>query len=273
MIRSLHQLYSFLHLTKDELDDLLGTVEYLYYPRSNPKKKFGDFQREDDGQIKYRDLLIPRYRLKTIQKRISQLLHNTQFPTYMFGSIRGRNHIMNARQHLTQTYFLTVDLFKFFPYINHHHVFNMFRQHEFSADVARILTKLTTYKKSLPQGAPSSPVIANLVFLPTAKELNSFTKANNIIFSCFLDDLSFSSNTCFKKLTPEILHIIRSNGFCPSNKKIHYRRDCCEITGLIVRESQLHLITEMKMRAQSNLQLKAYVNSIAKINRISTTDD
>ncbi len=270
MIRSLHQLYSFLHLTKDELDGLLRTVEYLYYPRLNPKKKFGDFQREDDGQIKYRDLLIPHYSLKTKQKRISQLLHNTQFPPYMFGSIRGTNHIMNAQQHLTQTYFLTVDLFKFFPYISHHHVFNMFRQHGFSADVARILTKLTTYKKSLPQGAPSSPVIANLVFLPTAKELNRFAKENKITFSCFLDDLSFSSNTCFKKLTPEILHIIRSNGFCPSNKKIHYRKDCCEITGLIVRESQLHLITEMKMRAQSNLQLKAYVNSIAKINRIST---
>ncbi len=271
MIQSLHKLYSFLHLTKDELDGMLNRIDELYQPKSNPKKKFGDYQRDDNGKIKNRDLLIPSYRLKVLQKRISSLLHSTAFPEYMFGSIRGRNHIMNAQQHLEQTYFLTIDLYKFFPNIDHHQVFKTLKQNGFAPKIARILTKLTTYRSSLPQGAPSSPAIANLVFQSAAKELNNLARANDLIFSTFLDDLSFSSKTCFRTLTNDILNIIKSNGFCPANNKIHYRKNCCEITGLIVQGTQLRLIPEMKQRAKNNQQLRAYVKSIEKANRTRTT--
>jgi len=235
MIKSLPNLYSFLHLTKSELNVIVNSTGNLYYSKNSPKKKYGEFQRDVQGHIKCRDLLIPCYPLKKIQKRINDLLHSIELPDYMYGSIRGKNHIMNALQHLEQEYFLTTDLKNFFPNINHHQVFHMFCNNGFSPSVSRILTKLTTYNKSLPQGATSSPVIANLVFVDTAQQLALLSEKHNIIFTAFLDDLSFSSKYCFKYLVSQILHMLKENSFHPSYSKIHYRRYRCEITGLIVR--------------------------------------
>ncbi|HAO08983.1 MAG TPA: hypothetical protein DCQ50_18840 [Chryseobacterium sp.] len=106
MIKSLHNLYSYLHIAPKDLDEILLHIDLYYKKRCNPKKKFGEFQRNKKGEIKYRDLLVPHFRLKSTQLHISELLHKSEFPPFMFGSIRNRNHIFNAMQHLNQTNFL-----------------------------------------------------------------------------------------------------------------------------------------------------------------------
>ncbi len=123
----------------------------------------------------------------------------------MFGSVPKKNHIMNARQHLNQTHFLTIDSKSFFTNITHYQVHEMFLDHGFSYSTSHILTKLTTYHGALPQGAPSSPVIANLVFFNTAKKLFDFANSHDIIYTNYLDDQSFSSKGSFKELVPGIL--------------------------------------------------------------------
>ncbi|HAO08984.1 MAG TPA: hypothetical protein DCQ50_18845 [Chryseobacterium sp.] len=142
----------------------------------------------------------------------------------------------------------------------------MFVAQGFSPSVARILTKITTYQKSLPQGAPSSPIIANLVFLPAARELYQLASDNNITFSAFLDDLSFSSNSDFKQMIPDILHVLYKKNFFPALNKIHYRTTTCEITGLIVSGKKLNLIPEMRKKARTNVYIKAYKASVQSKN-------
>ncbi len=56
----------------------------------------------------------------------------------------------------------------------------MYLLYKFSPTVARVLTQLTTYKGRIPQGAPTSPMIANLVFVKTGKKLEEFAKENNL---------------------------------------------------------------------------------------------
>jgi RNA-directed DNA polymerase len=109
-------------------------------------------------------------------------------------------------------------------------------------DTANVFTKLTTLKGVLPQGAPSSPVIANLVAVEMIKEISSFVEPFNITFTSYLYDLCFSSNTNFKRLVPEIIAMIKRNYFFPAYKKIHYRIGSCEITGLIVSGNELRII-------------------------------
>src|SRR6266542_2197322 len=122
MIKGLPNLYSFLHLTQTGLNKILDKIDKYYKPKREPKKKYGEYQRDNRGRIKYRDLLVPIYPLKLAQQRINDLLQNIDLPDYMFGSIPKRNHIINAQQHLNQTHFLTIDLKKFFPNINHFQV-------------------------------------------------------------------------------------------------------------------------------------------------------
>jgi len=266
MIKSLPNLYSFLKLSEAQLTAIIENLDYFYTFRRQPKIKYGEFQKDNIGEIRYRELLIPGYILKSKQKIIAEFLSKIDLPDYMFGSVIRKNNILNAQQHLNHNYFFTVDLKKFFQNISHHQVYNMFIVIGFSPAVSRILTKLTTYRSCLPQGAPSSPVIGNLILKNTSDKLFNLAKTNNITFTTFLDDLSFSSKDCFKKLIAEIIDIIKQGGFYPSYNKIHYRKAYCEITGLFIKGNILELPYKMAKRAQRNVFLQQYQRRVQEYN-------
>lgn len=131
----------------------------------------------------------------------------------------------------------------------------MFLDLDFFCATARNLTQFATYNESLPQGAPTSPVIANLIFLNTCKKVRKYVNENNITFTTFLDDISFSSPNGFKKHATGILNIIKANRFFLNQDKIHYQLNRCEITAWIVSKGKLKLIPEMKRNAKENLHI------------------
>lgn len=259
MIKSLFNLRSYLALTPREILALKENCKYRF--ANPPKKKYGQPQMHN-GQIKRRNVLIPEPDLKKCQQKIHRLLSELPLPASMYGGVRNRNHISNAVLHLNQSFFLTIDLKDFFKRISHNQVYKMFLDIGCSIGVAHTLTKLTTINGGLPQGAPSSPIVANLVFRDTVVELEEFACTHGLRFSCFVDDLTFSSRENFQELTPQLLSILRKNGFLPCNKKIHYRRGYCEITGIYVKGNKLSVRHKMKNRAKHILQLNNYVNLI-----------
>ncbi|MGG9964071.1 reverse transcriptase family protein [Ferruginibacter sp. SUN106] len=267
MIKSLPNLYSFLRLPEKIVSCITKNIGNYYLPKLKPKKKYGDFQRDNWGNIKYRELFVPDFILKSRQQYIARLLNQVHLPHYMYGSIEGKNNIQNAQQHLNKKYFLTIDLKNFFTNINHHQVYKMFYLLGFSPSVSRVLTQLTTYQASLPQGAPSSPVIANLIFLNTADKLYALAKSNNITFTTFLDDLTFSSNYDFKDIVPKIISFISDDRFQVAYEKIHYRKDYCEITGLFVKGGVLELPYVMQNKVRLNYCLRAYKNLVQQYNQ------
>lgn len=262
MIKSLPNLYSYIGSSEETLVEITRDISSLYAKRTQSKRKFGEEQINKYGDIQYRDLLVPHFKLKILQQRINYLLQRISLPKAMFGSVKRKNNILNAAQHLNHKYFLTIDLKNFFPNINNHQVFKMFHANDFSHATARVLTQLTTLKGSLPQGTPSSPVIANLVVVDLINEISAYVAPFNITFTSYLDDFSFSSNTCFKNLVPQILNIIKKHGFFPAHKKIHYCIGGCEITGIIVSGSKLKVTPVMKRKAYSNVRLAAYVKRV-----------
>jgi RNA-directed DNA polymerase len=266
MIKSLPNLYSRIGVRKDEADILIKENAAFYRTKTQPKKKFGENQIDEYGDIRFRDLEVPHFKLKMVQTRINALLQQISLPDNMYGSVIGKDNIKHAGQHLNHYNFLTIDLKDFFTKINYRTVFRMLLSHGFSYDTANVLTQLTTLRGVLPQGVPSSPVIANLVALDMIREISTFIKPFNITFTTYLDDLCFSSNSNFKCLVAEILVIIRNNYFFPAYKKIHYRTKCCEITGLIVRGNELKITQQMKMKSYTNIHLRAYVERVKKYN-------
>lgn len=162
-------------------------------------------------------------------------------PEYAYGGIKNRDNIVNAKQHQGKKYKFTTDLKDFFPSISNKSVYAMFINNKFSPDVSSILTKLTTYKGSIPQGAPTSTTLANLVFCQTGKNLYEFSKKNELTFTSFVDDLSFSSKKDFKDKVPYILEIITKD-YKISHQKTHYSRNP-NITGLHPMNNWLKLPT------------------------------
>lgn len=254
-----------LGLKRKELCHIIDNIDNYYYELRKPKTKYGEPQRDKKG-VRYRDLLPSKELLKGVQQKFNFLLQRIELPQYAYGSVKGANNFLNAAAHVGNKYFFLVDLKNFFPNITHNQVFKMFLRNSFFPAASSILTKLTTYRGGLPQGAPTSPVIANLVFAETGNKLGETIKDDKIIFTSYLDDLTFSSKSDFKPLTFKLLEILKNDKFYIHHKKIQYKTYKPEITGVIIYRNKLHAIPSMKKRAEENQHIAAYVKSLAEFN-------
>jgi RNA-directed DNA polymerase len=229
---------------------------------------------DKNGKPKSRTLNPSHNRLKVIQKRIQKnILLKLQLPDYAFGAVKGRDNVDNANVHKGKKFKFTTDLRNFFPSISHTRVFKMFRSYSFSPEVSRLLTQLTTYKGRLPQGSPTSSTIANLVFVKTGKNLDSFARNHNITFTSFIDDLTFSSPYDFKSISSEILEMVKKDGFKISYNKTNYSRSPI-VTGIHPMNNYLRLPTtfddKLKLDTitpETRRGLLQYKTKVDKINK------
>lgn len=240
MILKPSRLAYYLNLELNELEMLISELEKYYYEKK-------ELKRNDDGSTKYKNSK-PQYRvfhpskgiLKNVQKRIkNKILNKIDLPSFIHGGVHNKDNISNAKVHQGKKYNFRTDLSNFFPSINHRMVYKMFIDNSFSPDVSRLLTKLTTYKGVVPQGIPTSTHIANLVFLPVDIKIKNFCRENRIIYTRFVDDLSFSSQKDFKNQTSGILKIIDENQFRVNHSKTFYKVGPTLTTGVISKNNNL----------------------------------
>lgn len=236
-----HLLY-ILKVKKERLNFIIEHLSDFYYSFEKIKidHATGKPRLDSQGKQEKRQLNAPNDELKKIQKCLYIFLkNNTLLPTYVFGGVKGQNNIRNARYHQGNKYFFTTDLKSFFPSINNCHVYDMFIREGCTPSIARILTKITTLNYELPQGTPTSTIIANLVFKPHGNRLAELALKNNIKFSMFVDDITMSSKKDFKNLIPVILDIIKSSGFSINHRKTHYKTKNPIVTGIICHNNRL----------------------------------
>ncbi len=231
MINTFKHLAYQLKVKRSEIESIISNIDKYYTEKVIIK----------EGKKKPRIINPSHNRLKVIQKRIQkQILLEIEIPDYAFGAVKGRDNVDNANVHKGKKYKFTTDLRNFFPSVNHHQVFQMFRMNGFSPEVSRVLTQLTTYKGRIPQGAPTSSTIANLVFVKTGKNLDAFAKENQITFTSFVDDLTFSSPFDFKDKTNVIVEMVQKDGFKISHNKTYHSRNPI-VTGVIPMNNYLRL--------------------------------
>ena len=168
--------------------------------------------------------------------RLNRILQRLKLPKAMHGSIRGRSCLSNARPHINAQAWLQLDVKDFFPSITSARVYAMFaRDCGCSPDVARLLTQLTTADGRLPQGFPTSPMIANLVARPLARRLAKLALQHGAAFTQYLDDMTISGPEHVLRLKNTALRIIRQEGFSVSPDKVKLRKGQeCVVTGVRV---------------------------------------
>ena len=208
------------------------------------------------------------------------MLRKAKIPNYVYGGIKGKNNVLNARYHQGNKFVFTTDLKSFFPSISYKQVFNMFLREGCTPTIARILTKITTINYQVPQGIPTSTLIANLVFKPTGEKIALLAKKNHIKFTTFVDDITLSCKVDFKALIPSFLSIIQKDGFTINHKKTHYKTKNPVITGVICQNNRLlpplgykkkMAILKKKCETEENFigpqiqGLSNYLESISKI--------
>lgn len=148
------------------------------------------------GKDKVRHIDHPAPELLDVQRRIVRfVLAPLGFNDAAHGGVRGRSPASNAAVHRGKRCIVKLDVKNFFPSVKHKRVYRMFRQeHGFGKDVARLVTRLVTLRGSLPQGAATSPAVANHFAAPVDQCLTSSVEKHGLAYSRFVDDLTISGD-------------------------------------------------------------------------------
>ncbi|WP_051929384.1 reverse transcriptase domain-containing protein [Flavobacterium sp. 83] len=144
----------------------------------------------------------------------------------------------NLRFHKNQPKVFTLDLEHFFPSITIEKVEKEFRELGYSKMVSKLLSRLCTKDGSLPQGAPTSPYLSNLIFKDADEAISDYCKQHKIRYTRYADDLSFSGDFNENKLLHKVTEVIEKlNLKINKNKtKLMMPNTRQTVTGIVVNE-------------------------------------
>ncbi len=194
----------------------------------------------------------PKDRLRRGQRRLLRgLLERVPPHEAAHGFVPGRSPLTHATLHAGKRRVMRVDLRCFFGSVHAARVRGVFRALGYPPRVARLLAGLCTTttpadvasgwpwrQPHLPQGAPSSPWLANLVAWRLDARLTGLARAFGAAYSRYADDLTFSGEDVGPRLLARVEEVVVDEGFVPNPLKtrITGRGASQRVTGLVVNQ-------------------------------------
>ena len=201
-----------------------------------------------------RHILAPSPELKAVQRRIvRRLLGRLKSHPAAHGFERGRSIVTHARGHVGNSVVLCLDIRNFFESTSAKRINQYFRRLGWDKDAAGLLERLCTHEGALPQGAPTSPRLSNLVNYRLDARLSALVGRQRSVavpigalanYSRYADDLTFSFSPANHPLIKRVLwitrHIVADEGYELHFRKklrIRHSHDQQRVTGLVVNRS------------------------------------
>ena len=210
-----------------------------------------------------RRLLIPNDETKELQRRIlHRLLVRLRAHPAATGFERGRSIVDNARPHVGRHVVIKMDVIEFFPSTTVERVEAYFRRIGWNRKAAALLTRVVTHEGALPQGAPTSPRLSNLVNHGLDARLARRVTRRRGNYTRYADDITISFDRHrypwreAKRVRGTIQYaarLLKAHGYrAHRNKKLKvlYRHRLQRVTGLVVNDKlQLPRATRRRLRA------------------------
>ncbi|MBD5088993.1 MAG: RNA-directed DNA polymerase [Clostridiales bacterium] len=203
-------------------------TEKFYHEIDIPKKRGG-----------VRTLEIPSLELKTLQRDIlHELLECINTSEQAYGFLKGKSIVDNARQHVGKRYILGIDIENFFATINVDRIFKIFYYYGYTKEVSFMLSRIVCKDGYLPQGAPTSPYLSNIVCRKLDRRLLGVAKKYGATYTRYADDITFSGEIHPDVYVDLIKKIIVEEGFCINSNKTRIlgNNQRQEVTGIIVNK-------------------------------------
>lgn len=201
----------------------------------------------------YRMISAPDKDLQAIQSTIySRILSSvTIVHPAAVGFRCGRSVVDNAAPHLGKRYVLKMDIHDFFGSIRSPRVRQTFKKIGYPENVSKVLGALCCLHRHLPQGAPTSPALSNIVGYEMDRKLAVLAAEYGLTYTRYADDLTFSGDVFPKEqIIPQVKRIIRDEKFEPNHKKTHFMNQSSRkiITGVSVASGVKLTIPKSKKR-------------------------
>lgn len=210
----------------------------------------------------YRTIYEPTYNLKIIQTNIlKNILEHKKISKYAKAYYQGVKLIDNAKPHLNKKDILKLDIENFFENISFMKIYNnCFQLEYFPFNIGILLTKLCTYDDFLPQGAPTSSYISNLVMKNFDEIIGKYCEERDIAYTRYSDDMTFSGNFDYKDIIKKVKEELYKNGFTLNKNKIVVvsQKSRQLVTGIVVNEKLQVANNYRKQIRQEIYYLKKY---------------
>lgn len=240
VLGTLEELAAWLQISPRDLTWLMGR----WTPKGTGLSPHYVLQRIPKSGGGERVLLAPKSRLKAIQRRIlREMLDKLPLHDAAHGFRAKRSILTNATPHVGQETVACFDLTDFFPSITYPRVCGLFHAMGYSREIAGALAALCstrlpgTRRRVLPQGAPTSPAISNLIARHLDVRLAGLAQTLGFRYTRYADDCTLSGPAQrLGRLIRTVRAIVRSERFTLHEGKlrVHRRGACQQVTGLVV---------------------------------------
>lgn len=212
--------------------------DYLLKISNAPDKFYRNFEipKKNGGE---RAISEPLPSLKEIQHWIlKEILDKCSVSGFAKAYIRNRSIRKNAEFHVNRKFVLTIDIQNFFPSLQYKYIHAFFSRLGYSLPVTTMLSNICCLNGGLPQGAPTSPALSNLLMVNTDKRIGSFIKKNDIYYTRYADDMTFSGEFEPGMVIKFVKNVLSDMDLNINERKIRVRKhgQRQEVTGVIVNE-------------------------------------
>lgn len=267
-----------------------------YYANTNFKYRNFEIPKKSGGT---RTITAPDEVLKKIQRRLNSALSLFFEPgPIAHGFLEGKSIVTNAKGHIGKMFLLNVDLKDFFPSVHFGRIKAVLQLPIFKVqkkylslfgnevdfpnekfgltpEFAQIISNFCCFEGKLPQGAPTSPLITNLVCIRLDNKLLKFAGANDCYITRYADDISVSSwkNKFDEDFQTNLKKLIETEGFTINEKKTRIQNKAMrqEVTGITVNE-KLNLSRPYIRKLRASLHRLKSVNGKANENSKAVKD-
>ncbi|TBV09494.1 reverse transcriptase domain-containing protein [Phytopseudomonas dryadis] len=237
--------------------DLLGVeqeklLDFLYKRKSSHYAAFHIPKKNGATRV----VKAPKKAMKELQKSLALHLNKFYYPKpSSHGFVKGRSIKSNALPHVNKNLVFNIDLKDFFETIHFGRVKNLFMSAPFNAphNVATVIAHICCHDGKLVQGAPTSPLISNMICWKLDSQLQALAKSKKCHVTRFVDDITFSFTSSLKHLPAgvvevtqdgmaipgrELEQIVKANGFLINAEKtrLQHRSQRQMVTGLVVNK-------------------------------------
>lgn len=255
--------------TKNDLNTIIYKYDedlIVFYENKRSKKRYSK-QPKDYTSKKYRRFTDVKEPRKTALKQLNKYLSELRIPNYVFAKTDG-GYVKNANRHKGNTSFLLIDIASFYPNCKFKYVKNFFMSgagFKMKNDLAQRMAELVTipsYNKKvriIPQGFPTSTLISFFSYRQMFAELNKLALEYRLVFSTYVDDVTFSTKDDkfdFESIIEKIDDILNRYGHSRKAEKTQIchldNGECPTITGIWIKR--------YKVRASSRMYRKMIYN-------------
>ena len=268
-LKTKEDLLNLLNQIKKAEMEKMGLDSSMHHPFTEKQLNFycnpnHTFHRYRQFKIKkksggFRQITAPRTQsFMMMLSAVNQLFHSMYTPSeHAMGFTDGRSVVTNATTHMSKNYVFNIDLKDFFPSIEQARVWKRLQlaPFHFPVPIANLLAGLCAMKESrqdeqgliryvyvLPQGAPTSPIVTNMICDKLDRRLGGLAKRFGLCYSRYADDITFSSmHNVYQKdseFRKELQRIIHGQGFTINEAKTRLQKKGSrqEVTGIIVSD-------------------------------------